>query len=198
MTKAGCRKLNLKDASFAAISKLACLSKLRFARSRRAVSVVISNIIMIAAVISIGFVVLMYANSQSNDYVSKYGSTVSSDIDKLSENVAFEFAYYSPSAYSSANGSLAVYFMNVGSINNVNFTSAKISNSSWTQEFLSLSNVQIRFLNGSLTSDIDVHQEGYITLALSQTENNRLKTGTSYTIKLTTWRGSIFAYEFTA
>ena len=52
-------------------------------RNRHGVSPVISNIILVAAVITVGFAVLAWTYSTSSSYTTQYGTSVSSDVDKL-------------------------------------------------------------------------------------------------------------------
>jgi predicted PurR-regulated permease PerM len=52
-------------------------------RDRRAVSVVISNIILVGAVIAVGFTVVAWTSSRSIAYMTQYSESVNSDVDKL-------------------------------------------------------------------------------------------------------------------
>ena len=169
----------------------------KFKRDAKGVSVVISNLILIVAVIVVGFSVLAYANSQSNDYKTEYSQSVNSNINRIKETVAFEFAFYNSSEYSPTNGSLTVYFMNAGNIGNVTISYVTISNSSisWNWNW---TNKPIYYLDKNVAEAIDVDQEGYIKVALAQVDNHWLVPGKSYTVKLNTWRGSNFEYTFDA
>lgn len=155
-------------------------------RNRRAISTVISNIILIAAVIAVGFAVLAWTYSTSSSYVDQYGSTVNSDIDMLRERVAFEYIFYN----NTTPKSLFVYLMNCGQVDKVNVTTAYVSNSSWLATF---SDIQLKFLNTTQTSYLNAGQEGYFVLS-----SITLQTGSSYTVKIVTWRGSIFESTFVA
>ena len=168
---------------FAAVLALSQMRRPGFIRSRQAVSIVVSNMILIAAVIGVGFVVLAYTNSQSNSYVTQYGQTINSDIDKLSEIVAFEHA-----SYNSGTKNLTVYFMNAGSINNLNITKAYLGTN---QNPIDVTTMY--YFNGVATQTLSVHQEAYIVL-----QDLTLVRGSSYLIKLQTWRGSTFEYQFEA
>ena len=163
--------------------------KSKIPRNRRGVSPVISSIILVAAVIAVGFAVLSWTQSTSSAYTSQYGSAVNSDIDKLRERVAFEYSFYSNSA---TPKTLTVYIMNFGQVGKVNVTTAYISNSSWLQPF---SSPQLNFLNTTQASYLNSGQEGYFVLPLTATP---LQTGSSYTVKIVTWRGSIFESTFVA
>lgn len=148
-------------------------------KNRRATSAVVSNLILIAAVIVVGFVALAYARSNSNNYQTQYQQTVNSDIGKLKEMLSFEYIFYN-----STSKNVYVYFLNSGT------TNVKID-----MVFLSLSqnvSFSLFYKNGNLDSShtIDVGQEGYI---VSNVGN--LTSGT-YTVKLTTARSSSFEYNF--
>ncbi len=151
-------------------------------KHRRAVSAVVSNLILVAAVIVIGLVALSYARSTSISYQTQYGQNVNSDIDKLKETVAFEYV-----TYKAGEGKLYVYFMNAGSIGNLNIKTALLSNSSWSS---TVQDPQTKYLNGTLTSDFGVAEEGYLALSFPGL------TSGSYTVKLTTGRDSSFASDF--
>ena len=154
-------------------------------RNRHGVSPVIANIILVATVISVGFAVLAWTYSTSSSYTTQYGTTVSSDVDKLRERVAFEYIFYN----TTSPKNLTVYMMNFGQVGKVNVTTVYVSNSSWLASF---SSPQLKFLNTTQTSYLNVGQEGYFVLPIT------LQTGTSYAIKIVTWRGSIFESTFVA
>ena len=159
----------------------------RLSKNKRGLSVVISSVIMMAAVITIGFAVLAWTYSTSSSYTTQYGTTVSSDVDKLRERVAFEYIFYNNTA---SPKNLAVYMMNFGQVGKVNVTTVYVSNSSWLATF---SSPQLKFLNTTSTSYLNSGQEGYFVLSPIT-----LHTGNSYTVKIVTWRGSIFESTFVA
>jgi len=148
-------------------------------RDRGGVSAVISNVILV------GVGVMAWTYSQSSLYQAQYGESVNSDIDKLRERVAFEHVFYNSTA-----GNLSVYLMNSGKVDDVNFTTVYISNSSWIVTFTS---VQLKFLNGVSTPDLDKGLEGYFALG-----SVTLDSGNAYTVKVVTWRGSSFENTFVA
>jgi len=159
-------------------------------KNRRAINAVISNLILIAAVIVVGFVALGYARSTSISYQEQYGQTVSSDINQLKEKLVFEYVSYNATGYGPTNGSVTVYFMNAGSINDITIKSSKISNSSWSTTFSCIG--QTNFLNATKTSAFDIGEEGYFTQPL----NTTLVSGMSYTVTILTGRDSTFVYNF--
>lgn len=154
-------------------------------RNRGGVSAVISNVILVGAVIAVGFSAMAWTYSQSSIYQALYRESVNSDIDKLRERVSFEYVFYNSTANSSS-----VYLMNSGKVDNVSFTTVYISNSSWMKGF----NVtgQLKFLNEAPTTYLDMGQEGYFALSVT------LRSGNAYTVKVVTGRGSSFENTFVA
>lgn len=80
-------------------------------KNKRAVSAVVSNLILIGAVMAIGLVALGYARTTSINYQTDYAQTMSSDIAKLKETLIFEYAHYDDS------NNLSLYVMNSGPVN---------------------------------------------------------------------------------
>lgn len=87
------------------------LAPRRFLRGQSGVSAVISNMILIAAVIVVGFVALSYAQSMSADYRADYGKTVNSDIGKLKEFLVMQYCQYN-----NTTKQLTVYLLNSGTV----------------------------------------------------------------------------------
>jgi hypothetical protein len=165
----------------------------RLSRAKRAVSPVISNLILIAAVICLGFCVLAYANSRSNNYVAQYGQSVNSDIDRLKETLTFEYGYHNTTAHT-----LTVYFLNSGAISVVAET-LTVSNSSWHYTWnLTEAACPMQSLDNSVLTSLNVTQHAYFSVPVSQATNNALTTGNLYSIKLCTQRGSNFEYQLVA
>ena len=162
-------------------------------RDRGGVSAVISNVILVGAVIAVGFSVMAWTYSQSSLYQAQYRESVSSDIDKLRERVSFEHVFYNSTAGTAGN--LSVYLMNSGKANDVNFTTVYISNSSWVVNY-DYTTFQLKFLDGMPTLDLDTGREGYFTLSLRLID--KLQSGNAYTVKVVTGRGSYFENTFGA
>jgi hypothetical protein len=157
----------------------------RLLKSRRAVSAVISNMILIGAVIAVGFAVLGWTYSASNSYVTQYGTSMRSASEELMESLSFEYVFYNNSARN-----LTVYVMNCGKIGNVSVVAAYVSNTSWSANSYS---INIYLLNKTAASVLDIGQEGYFTWP-----SITLQTGNSYTVKILTWRCSSFEGTFAA
>ena len=154
-------------------------------KNRRAVSAVMSNLILIGAVMAVGLVVLAYARSTSVNYQTAYGESVGSDISKLKETITFEYVTYK-------ENNLNIYFMNSGNIGNLYIKTVVLSRSSWST---TVQTPQIRYFpmppsaTGTPTNALGVGEEGVIIL------DQTLASG-HYTVKVTTERGSTFAYNF--
>ncbi len=155
-------------------------------KSSSGVSAVISNLILIAAVIAVGFAALAWTYSTSNSFTNQYGNAVNSDIDKLKERIAFEYVFYNNTV-----NNTSAYIMNYGTVDRVNATTVYISNASWYVNF-SPPQFQLKYLNGTTTASLNRNEEGYFVLG------QRLVTGNSYTINIVTGRGSSFVYTFVA
>lgn len=157
-------------------------------KSRRAVSAVISNIILIAAVIAVGFAALGWTYSSSNSYVTYYGGSVQSNVNQLKERLAFEYILYD-----NTTKSLSVYVMNYGNVGAVTLAKLTVSNSSWT--ISGTTAITLHLLNGTSSSALGVGQEGNFTWSPFPSSSTTLQGG-SYTISLVTGRGSSFASTF--
>lgn len=152
----------------------------RFVSSRCAISPVISSMILIAVVIVLGFSALAYARSVASNYQSQYQDNVNGDISKLKETISFEYVYFN-----STTQHLSIYFMNIGS-NSLEIDKVYLSTSSTAIE------PTLRFLSGGLATNktLGLGDERLIDFSISALSNG------SYTVKLTTIRGSSFAYTF--
>ncbi len=156
------------------------LSQLLLVKDRRAVNTVVSNMILIAAVIVVGFVVLSFARSDSALYQDQYQQTVSDDIEKLKETLAFEYIHYD-----FAEKELRIYIMNAGTIE-LQVDKVYLSTATESYPF------EVFTLNGQQTTEhtIAIGAEREILLS-----NIDLVSGT-YSVKLATLRGLTFANTF--
>jgi len=156
-------------------------------KSRRAVSAVISNMILIAAVIAVGFAALAWTYSNSNSYTRQYGGSVLSNTNQLEERIAFEYIFYDKTTTS-----LLVYVINYGNIGTVSLTTGHVSNSSWISSNFFIS---LHFFNDSITDPVRVlgiGQEGWFKATTTSLQSG------SYTVNIVTGRGSSFAGTFAA
>ena len=73
--------------------------------NRRAISAVLSNMILIAAVVMVGFTALIWSQNQASDYQKQYGAAINADMIQLKERISLEYATYN-------GGTLKIYLMN--------------------------------------------------------------------------------------
>jgi len=154
--------------------------------NKRAVSAVISNVILVGAVIAVSFVVLTWTQYQSSAYNDKYSEAMNADIAKLNERLAFEYVFYD-------EGNLTVYLMNCGTIDNVTIQTVYVRNNIWFETFPK-SQINLKFLNETSTESLSIGEEGYFVLS----SLDDLVAGTSYSVRVVTGRGSTFDYTFIA
>lgn len=148
-------------------------------KNRRGVSQVVSNLILLAAVIAVGFSLLFWSQSQASSYGNQYGKAIQSDSDKLRERVAFECIYYN------STGFVNVFIMNSGTIGGVSVANVYINSTSYgTPTLRSLGAIP------TLISSLNATQEGYFAISLS------LAPGKNCPITIITGRGSSFAATF--
>ena len=146
-------------------------------KNRRAVNAVVSNLILVAAVIVVGFAVLAWEQNQSAQYQQTQSGKITQDMNQLQERLSFEYISY--------NGtSLLVYIMNSGTNNNVNVTSIQLGN------YSPITVNNLYRINGTRVNGLNIGQDGYFTASTSLTQ------GTNYLIKIITSRGSNFVTNF--
>ncbi len=156
-------------------------------RNRRAVSAVISNLILIGAVLAVGLVALAYARSTSITYQTDYSKTMNTDISKMQESLTFEYAYYSSNI-------VTIYVMNSGpnnvTIGSITVNSSPVQSSAWT----------MYPINGAaqpLSQNVPI-TKGTEVKILVTTTGISLNIGGNNNIKITSGSGSTFAYNFMA
>lgn len=161
---------------------------LKFVRVKCAVSPVISNVILVGAVIAVGFSTLFWLQSLVYNYGVLYSEAVKANIDRLKEKLAFEYVYYD-----GTNKSLSVYLINCGTVDNVNITTVYLSFANGTiiniypySKFTLKTFFHVPIINHTLNRG----EEGYFTLS------QLALTSGSYVIRVTTKRGANFDYTF--
>jgi hypothetical protein len=156
-------------------------------RERRAVSTVVSSVILTGAVIAVSFVVLFWAQYRSSAYNAQYSEAMNADIARLKERLAFEYVFY-------GGGNLTVYLMNCGTIDNVTIQTVYVKDAAGVPKQVNSSITLIHF-NGTQIADKDLDrgEEGYFVLS-----SLSLSTGASYSVRVVTGRGSTFDHTFIA
>lgn len=157
----------------------------RLFSDKRAISSVLSNVLLASVVLSLGFGVQYYVYWRSVEYNNQYGALVDESIAKLREKLVFEHIFYDTNT-----NNLSIYLMNCGKINDASIDTVTISNETWNTAFYE---VELKSLDdGEPTDGLDVLDEGYFELTVSLVDD------TSYTILIITGRGKAFATSFTA
>ena len=152
---------------------------------RHAVSVVVSNVILTTAVVTLGLTVLVWTYSRSSAFNSEYADVVDENLARIKEKLIFEYVFHDRSG-----SELEVYLMNCGTVDDMCLVNVYVSNNSWLQQF---SDIDLRFLNDTSTSGLDVQEEGYFKLTSLD-----LVAETSYSIRVITERGRWFDATFIA
>ena len=154
-----------------------------FVQNRRAVSEVVSSLILVAAVIAAGLAVTGYATSMSTNYQSQYGQSIGSDTNKVKQSLSIEYV-----SYNAPN--LCIYLVNSGRIS-ANITSISVGSQSSTFTMYLMQNGQTTQPLPSHT--LNIGQEGRIDSSFTGLIHNGL-----YTAKIATKEGSIFECNFVA
>ena len=162
----------------------------RIITNKRAVSNVISAVILTGAVVALSLSVFAWAQSRSSDYSREYSETVDAETAKLKEKLAFEYIYYEDNP----SNDLSIYLLNCGTIDDIEIKTVYVSDSGNTlletfsdpQLYLFVSLVEI--------SDLDRGEEGRLVLTLSTSLND----GAYYCVKIITGRGASFDSNFVA
>jgi hypothetical protein len=147
---------------------------------------VISNLILIGAVIVVGFAMLGWAQSQSSSYNQQYSSIISSDINQLQERIALE------ACYNSTPTNLKAHLMNSGTVN-VTIQTVYVGSQSGspTPYSFTLYDFQNQPVSGKTLNATTGMREGYVLISFPTT----LSRG-SYSIRIITARGSTFVFTF--
>jgi len=151
---------------------------------KKAATVAVSTVIITSAAVALGFAVLYWAQSKTDSLNSQFNEEMEADIARLREKITFECVFYD-----SVNNELYVYVFNCGKSDDVIIVAAYVRNDTWMESF---SDIQLRFLNGTVTESLDTGEHAYIKLSVD------LTTDSIYTIRLITGRGRIFETSFAA
>lgn len=150
---------------------------------KRAMSNVISAVILTGVVVALSFVVFGWVQSRSLEKKSEIAETVDAETARLKEKLVFEYVFYG-----NPSGDITVYLLNCGTIDDVEIKNVYVGNSTW------LSNPPfstLKFLNGTEIpdQDLDVGEEGYLELSTI------LSSG-YYNVRVVTVRGATFDQDF--
>jgi len=155
--------------------------------NKKAVSAVISAVILTGVAIALGFAVLVWGQSRSSDYARNYGQITDAEIAKLKEELTVEYVFYN-----SASTSIRIFLLNSGAINNTKIQGVIVRNSTWN--WVTSSPPSLKFFNGVEIpdQDLDMVEEGYVDVVVT------LIAGKYYSVRIVTERGAIFEADFIA
>lgn len=169
-------------------SSIRCIHRciLRFLSDKRALSEVISATMMAGTVITLSVVVLAWSQNISSNYNYQYSQTVSTEVDKLREKLVFEHAS------NTSSNTIRAYLLNCGAIDDVGIKTVYVINSS-NVVIGTFSSSTLKFLNGTVTQNLDRGQEGYVDLSPVSLMHKAY-----YSVKIVTVRGALFDSNFVA
>ena len=135
-------------------------------KNRRAINAVISNVILIGAVIVVGFATLAWSQYQTSTYQTQYSNDVNANIGQLQEKIVFEYVV-------KVDGDLNVYLLNCGKQNvTIKYVSVKeVSASEWNTPT-------------EIGLTLNIGDQDFFTVPASGSSTNL--------VKIVTWRGSTF------
>ena len=154
---------------------------------KRAVSLVVSAVIMTGAAIALGLAVLAWSQSRSSEYARVYGEATDVEMARLKERLTVEHIHYN-----TASGDITVYLFNCGTMDSVKIKSVHVGTGELHQSFLSPS---LYSFNGTtLIPDqvLDKGEEGCVILHCP------LEGGAKqyYYVRVVTERGSLYDSGF--
>lgn len=156
---------------------------------RRAVSAVVSNVILTGAVIAVSFAVLFWTQYRSSAYNEEYSEAMNADIARLKEKLAFEYIFYDQSG-----SKLSVYLINCGTINDTTVKTVYVTTSTGEPIKVFSSITLMDFNDDEIADqDLDRGEEGYFVLSSLDLDSD-----TSYLVRVITGRGSTFDDPFIA
>lgn len=160
-------------------------AKINFRRffDRRALSPVISTVIMASVVIALSFAVLVWSQNRTSDYAQEYGEITDAEIARLNERITVEYIDHGGS------GNLKIFLLNYGDID-VRIQSVRVHNHVGYDEYFEIA--EFGFHNGTISLDpyLPMGEEGYIKI------NCGALTEGKYFVSIITERRSSFDTEF--
>jgi hypothetical protein len=154
--------------------------------NRKAVSVVLSTIVLTAGVLAMGIAVLYWSYSWGNMATKAYSNSEANNAKAVQERLGFEYI-----AYDVSSNSLTISLINWGTANSINITSVHLSDS-LHQPVGGYSNPQIRDITGKPVSSLNMGSEGYIKIFLTSS----LSSNSLYYIRVVSGRGRTFDSSF--
>jgi hypothetical protein len=159
-----------------------------FLVNKKAVSVVVSTIVLTVGVLGLGIAILYWTYSWGNIATRQLTTTEGNNAKALQEKLGFEYI-----GYSRSTNTLTVNIINWGDSNNVTVTNFYIYNSAH-QYLGNYSRPALRDIstNGLIAFGLTMGGEGYFQIAPAPA----LAPGTFYYIRIVTDRGRTFDSSF--
>lgn len=153
---------------------------------KRAVTPVISSVILTSAVVAVSFVVLSWTQYRSSAYNEQYGDAMDADIAQLKERLTFEYVFYD-----NDTKKLQVYLMNCGTIDNVTIQTVYIKDTTGALIQVNSSIPLTNFNGDQIVDDLDIGKECKFILSVILVPD-------TYSVRVVTGRGSTFDHAFIA
>ncbi len=153
---------------------------------KRAVSNVVSAVILTGAVIALSLAVFGWSESKAIDYGNEYSETVDAETAKLQEKLAFEYVYYA------CTHDLSIYLLNYGTIDGIEVKTVYVYDSDGALSCEPYVGPTL-YLFQSLDeiSELDRGEEGRLVLECSLSNGY-------YNVRIVTERGATFDTNFVA
>jgi hypothetical protein len=142
---------------------------------------------MTGTVITLSFVVFAWSQNVSSNYNNQFSQTVGTEVDRLREKLVFEHVS------NTSSDTVRAYLLNCGAIDDVGIKTVYVINSSNVVNG-TFSNPTLKFLNGTVTQNLDRGQEGYIDLSPVLFLIHKAY----YSVRIVTVRGATFDSNFVA
>ncbi|UCE28698.1 MAG: hypothetical protein JSV85_05320 [Candidatus Bathyarchaeota archaeon] len=156
--------------------------------NKRAVSNVVSAVILTGVVIALSLAVFGWAQSRSSDYHSEYSETIDAETAKLREKLAFEYVFYNEDP----PAKLSIYLLNYGTIDDVRIKTVYLYGSNGALVFEPFMEPQLYLFQSWVEiSELDRGEEGRLVLTLPEALSDGY-----YGVRIATTRGATFDSEF--
>lgn len=152
---------------------------------KRAVSNVVSAVILTGVVIALSMAVFGWSESRAADYSNEYSDAVDAETAKLQEKLAFEYVYYT-----CEQSKLSVYLLNYGTIDGIEIKTVYVYESSGALSCEPFVGPTLYlFQSEDEISELDRGGEGRLALACSLLNGY-------YNVRIVTERGATFDTNF--
>ena len=155
--------------------------------NRKAISVVVSTIVLTAGVLAMGIAVMYWAFSWGNIAAQDYSKSEANSAMAAQERLGFEYINYS-----SSSNMLTVYIMNWGTAKSVNITNVYLWDNLHNPIGQYPNPQLLNITSGAAIGSLNIGDEGYLSISLS----NQLASNSLFYIRIITGRGRTFDSSF--